>query len=135
MTNRSRFIVWEDEYAVGHSELDAHHRRMFEIINALYEAATTGIAEEQIRQTFLDMHQYTQIHFRAEENVLSAVRYPRLSDQKRAHGAFVGKLDELSRISLIPSQALSLDVLQFLKNWWLNHILEMDKDYAAHLSR
>jgi hemerythrin len=43
------------------------------------------------------------------------------------------KLDELKRVAFSSSVMLSQDILQFLKDWWLNHILTMDQDYAPYV--
>ena len=129
----NKFIVWKEEYAVGSGELDGHHRRLIEIVNGLYEVASAGASDEQINEAVRELDAYGRIHFQAEEETLSKVNYPRLDDQRRAHEAYVRKLDELRRSFFIPKSGLSQEIFQFLKEWWLNHILKMDKEYAPHL--
>ncbi len=129
-----QFIVWKDEYEVGHPELDAHHRHLIEVINTLYEIATAGASEKQIDETMREMDAYAKLHFRTEEEVLTAVGYPHLRHHQGAHEAYVRKLDELKHSFFLPSGSLSQEILQFLKNWWLNHILRMDKEYAGYVS-
>jgi len=127
------FIVWKDEYEVGHPELDAHHQRLIKIINALYDAAMTGAAEEQVDETMKELDAYAGLHFRAEEEALEAVGYPHLSDQQSAHQAYARTLDGMKHSRFLPSGGLSQEILQFLKSWRLDHILKMDKEYGAFL--
>jgi hemerythrin-like metal-binding protein len=130
----SQFIVWKDEYEVGHAELDAHHRRLIEIINSLYEAAMAGASADQVDETVRQMDGYAAMHFRAEEAALHAARYPGLDGHRRAHEAYTRRLDDLKRSFFLPSGGLSQEILQFLKEWWLTHILRSDKEYAPFLS-
>jgi len=129
-----QFIVWKDEYEVGHWELDAHHRHLIDVINSLYESATAGASEAQLDETVREMDAYARRHFQAEEEALAAVAYPRLASQQKAHGAYVRKVNELKRSFFLPSGGLSQEILHFLKDWWLTHILTMDKQYSSYLS-
>ena len=43
------------------------------------------------------------------------------------------KLDELRRMGHMPYRAFAQETLQFLKEWWLHHILAMDQDYGPYL--
>ena len=95
-----QFIVWKDEYGVGHPEMDAHHRRLIEIINALYYASMTCASEEQINEAMKEMDTYAGLHFQAEEEALQAANYPHLADQQRAHEAYMAKVAGLKRSRL-----------------------------------
>ena len=127
------FIVWKDEYRVGHDELDTHHSRMLAIINSLHHAMTTDEAESQLVSIFRSVLDYGQMHFKVEESILRKVQYPNLREHEEMHQAYVQRVTGLMQEHLATSHSLSLDVLQFLKEWWLNHILKMDKAYAPYL--
>ena len=129
-----QFIVWKDEYGVGHSELDAHHRHLIEVINTLYEIATAGASETQLDEMMREIDAYAIRHFQTEEEILAGSGYPHLSQQQKAHEAYVRKVDELKRSFFLPVGGLSQEILQFLKNWWLTHIVMMDKEYSAYVS-
>jgi hemerythrin-like metal-binding protein len=132
MTGAS-FIVWKDDYLVGHDVLDMHHRRMLAIINSLYHAMAADEAESQLASLFQGVVDYGQMHFQAEESILRKVEYPNLREHEAMHQAYVQRVGGLMRERVVTPHNLSLDVLQFLKEWWLNHILEMDKAYAPYL--
>jgi hemerythrin-like metal-binding protein len=129
-----QFIVWKDEYEVGHPVLDAHHQLLIEIINSLYEAAAAGASETQLDETMREIDAYARRHFHTEEEILAAVGYPHLSRQEKAHEDYVRKVDELKRSFFLPSGGLSQEILHFLKNWWLTHIVTMDKEYSGYLN-
>ena len=126
-----KFVVWKEEYSVGHHELDGHHQKMLEIINTLYETAIAGAPAEELSRAIHEIEAYAEYHFMEEEAALSEAGYARVENQKRAHQAFVLKFNVHRRSAFAGSGALSQDLLQFLKEWWLNHILKMDRDYAS----
>jgi hemerythrin len=127
------FIVWKDEYSIGENELDGHHKKMFEIINVLYELSVGRASREETDRIIQDVSAYAQYHFSAEEETLEKVGYPQLDRQASAHRAFSRRLDEHRRLLFASPGALSQEMLQFLKEWWLNHILRMDRDYASYV--
>ena len=128
------FVVWKEEYEVGHADLDAHHRRLIEIINTLYETAAAGASEKRLDETMREMEGYARLHFQAEEEVLEGLGYPRLPQQQKAHESYLSRLDELKASFNLPTGALSQETLEFLKKWWLNHIIAMDREYSAYIN-
>lgn len=129
-----QFIVWHDDLSVGQAELDNHHQRMFAIINSLYDAVVAGAPREEINRIIGEVDDYARVHFAAEEDALSSVGYPRLPDQRQAHLVFTRKLAELHGMPLAPYRDLAQEILHFLKEWWLHHIVHMDKAFAPYLS-
>lgn len=128
------FVVWRNEYLVGQSELDSHHRRMFEIINALYDAILDHATRDHLEALFRQARDYAQMHFRAEEELLRAVHYEGLTEQERAHHGYMRQLDNLLSEAALTEEMPARDLLQFLRKWWLHHILEMDREYSGHVS-
>jgi hemerythrin len=132
MTNSS-FIVWKEEYEVGHPKFDRHHRRLIEIINRLYNAVSTGASNESLDPIFRDLDDYGKLHFQAEEDLLEATHCPVYEEQRRAHAAYIREFAELRIASFSPAGSTSQEMLEFLKKWWLGHVLVMDKKYSGCL--
>jgi hemerythrin-like metal-binding protein len=132
---KNAYIVWKEEYSVGHDELDVHHQRMFTIINDLYDALITRASPSQLTALFRSASDYAQMHFQAEEDVMRAAQYPGLAAHQKAHRLYIQRLEGLLPGALSSPTDLSSDLLRFLKEWLVNHILKMDQAYAGHLEK
>ena len=132
---RNLYIIWKDEYSVSHDELDRHHQYLFTVINELYEAMGSSSPSAKITLLLKNALEYAQMHFEAEEKVMSLAQYPHLVEQENAHRTYARRVEELMSQSRVTPSVLSEDLLLFLKEWWLNHILKMDKAYAPYLKK
>ena len=130
ITRRASYIVWKDYYSVGEPSLDAQHQQIIEFINELYVAMQRGVDHQAIRPLLDQLVQYTVHHFKHEEELMLARQYPDFAEHKAQH-------DKMRRrtIALRDNAGLMTgrDLLVFLKEWWCNHIQEVDKRYAPHM--
>ena len=60
-------LEWEEKYSVGVVEIDNQHKRMFEIINELFEAINNKIIEEKLDKIIAKVVDYKDFHFTTEE--------------------------------------------------------------------
>ena len=72
-------LVWLDKYSVGHEQIDADHRRLFDITNRFCAAQSVDAA----RSALSELVNYANEHFRREEAVLLA--YSRTLDGYGSH--------------------------------------------------
>jgi hemerythrin len=129
------YFTWQSSYSVGNKELDAQHQKLIEMINHLHDAMKAGRGSTELSAIFIDMANYTQSHFSAEERILSANTYPSLGKQKIEHNAFTKKLLEYQEQYRQGKMAMSIEVLNFLKDWLTNHILVEDMKYSSFLAQ
>ena len=74
---------------------------------------------------------YTKIHFQHEEEYMKSINYKGMFMQKVQHDQFCQKLDELDLEHLDEnSEEVIQEVLTFLTDWLVHHILETDKKIA-----
>ncbi len=132
---KAPYIIWKDEYSVDQNELDTHHYRMFAIINELYEAMGGLTSDEKISSLLNEALEYSQSHFKAEEEEMRLAHYPGLEEQQIMHRVYVKMLTKLAQEDMGNPSILSEDLLQFLKKWWMNHILTIDKKYVPFLKK
>ena len=124
-----------NEYLVGIKEIDNQHKGLVIIINELFTYMTAGKAKEKLDDIFDHLTDYTKKHFSTEEIVLQRYAYPELDQHKEEHLKFIKKLEDLKSDFESNKITVSLEVLNFLKDWLLNHILVSDKKYAAHIKK
>jgi PAS domain S-box-containing protein/hemerythrin-like metal-binding protein len=123
-------VAWNDTYSVGVPALDDQHKKLVGMINQLSDChATRGSGSSgAFHEVLSRMFDYTQVHFKAEEDYLHRIDYPQLANQKIEHAAFVGKM---AAFSLAASEGIQDEaaVHRYLKAWLLTHILESDMQY------
>jgi hemerythrin len=91
--------------------------------------------KEKMNDIFDHLTDYTKKHFSTEEIVLRRYKYAEFDQHKQEHDKFIDRLEELKTDFASEKVTVSLEVLNFLKNWLLNHILISDKKYAAYIKK
>jgi hemerythrin len=127
-------LAWKDEFSTGVTQFDNEHKRLIAMINELHAAMLASRSQEVVQEVLKKLVQYTQIHFRHEEEAFAKTGYP----DARAHTAQHHKLTE-QVMGFVASDRernahLSIDVLKFLKQWLLEHIEKNDKAYGSYLN-
>ena len=127
-------VVWNDFYTLELPEIDDQHKVLFGIINDLWHAVVSKEEVDAISDVLRRLEHYTIIHFTAEEALMRSMAYPRLDEHKRAHRLFIDQIGN-ARKKWADGQPIGLEILHFLNNWLVDHIMTVDKDYAAHYAR
>lgn len=137
-------LAFTDKYKTGIELIDNEHRRLFEIIaevNALVHEELLFDKYDQIMRLLGELKDYTEFHFEDEEAYMEQIKYPGLDIQHRAHSAFVERLVGINLAELDNmdehQQEYLTELLSFLQNWLVNHILKSDKligEYERSLS-
>lgn len=128
------FYEWQDSFSVGSKAMDEQHKKMIGILNKLHDAMKEGKAAKEISLIVNEMADYTKFHFGSEEKLMSDSQYVGLASQKAEHIAFIKKSVEFQENITSGKLAISIDVLNFLKDWWTNHILITDMKYSGKLN-
>ncbi|MCD8039238.1 MAG: hemerythrin family protein [Lachnospiraceae bacterium] len=120
-----------DDYLVGIELIDNEHRELFRIVdkaNRLVKSYDEASGYDKIIDILNQLKDYTKEHFADEEEYMESIGYDGLEAQKRAHDAFIEKLENinLDEIDENPQESLE-ELLEFLLGWLVNHILYTDK--------
>lgn len=130
-----KFVQWiDDKYSVGIQNIDEQHQMLIKIINEVFEAKTKDLGKVTIAGVLKRMADYAQIHFKDEEALMAEYGYPELEGHREAHQYFITKVGEFNRGFNLDQDTLTEDMLDFLKNWLLKHIMETDKRYGPFLN-
>ena len=126
-------ILWKKEYDTGIVLIDRQHRNLIDIINNLNEAYKEKKEKEVLRETILKLVDYTKNHFGYEEKHMAQSLYNKLEKHKEQHAVFINKMiDILTHLKKENYANLTNDILEFLQNWMMNHILHDDKEYGKY---
>lgn len=126
---------WSDDFSVGIPEIDNQHKMLFELINRVFQAALHQEHKSSISEILDTLVDYTRSHFVLEEKLLLAASYANLSEHQQEHRRFVEKMESVVRKFLLEEKVVTFELINFLKHWLKEHILETDMAYAGALAR
>lgn len=124
-------VSWSSAYSIGLYDIDNQHQELFDLINRLWASAVRRPDVGEVERIIQELERYTIAHFTAEEAFMRVSGYPELPPHKQAHDAFVQRIAQ-ARADLKIGRVPSLELLHYLKDWLINHILVSDVAYATH---
>ncbi len=122
-------IEWSDEMSVGFDEIDAQHRKLVGLINELNEAMSEGKSKQVMGNIIDELIEYTDTHFSTEEKYMREFDFEGLGEHKRVHDSFVEKVKDFQAKFEDDKLLLSVEVMNFLKDWLTEHIAGLDQEY------
>jgi hemerythrin-like metal-binding protein len=123
-------VKWTEKFSVGVRELDQQHQQLIKLLNILISTqGTTSTHSETVSDTLMAMTRYAQAHFKAEERLMKVYGFPGLEEQKLQHRDFRKKTVAFSTATYLGIDHIPEDLLKYLADWWVHHILEDDMAY------
>jgi hemerythrin len=131
----SLLIEWNDALSVGIQEIDEQHKILVNLLNELHDAIRQHHGRDASIAVMQRLADYTRIHFTVEESLMRILGYPEYETHKGHHEELIRQMQDL-QARLNQGEAVSFELLHFLRNWLTNHIMEGDQRYVEHfLSR
>lgn len=128
------FIQWDEGFATGIHQFDKHHQHLIDLLNDSYDNFICGAPEDSFGTILDELVDYAIYHFAAEETWMHDVSYPKLLDHKHEHDSFFQSVLKMQDDFHSGQSNISLDILNFLRTWLHNHILELDVEYGSYRS-
>ncbi|HTX92148.1 MAG TPA: bacteriohemerythrin [Anaerolineales bacterium] len=126
-------ILWDQSLSVGIEEIDQQHKQLVKMLNQLIELDGVTVASETISDTLTRMTEYADYHFTSEEQYMEQIQYPEFESHKKQHIEFMRKTAELSMGTMEYKESIPADLLTYLKDWLINHIMESDMKIKSYL--
>lgn len=124
-------FVMKKEFYTGIEMVDQEHERLFEIANKVYETLLDEFISDKydyIVHILKELTDYAMFHFDHEEEYMASIHYKKLFSHKVEHENFKVKLEEYNLQSIDDNQIEVIkDLLTFLGEWLVDHILQQDK--------
>lgn len=124
-------INWDDKLSVKVKEIDDQHKKLIGMVNDLHDAMIKGSSKDIIGKILSEMTAYTVTHFATEEKYMVKFGYTGYMEHKTEHKNFVVKATDLKAKFDSGKMMLSVEIMNFLKDWLSKHILGTDKKYSA----
>jgi hemerythrin len=129
-------ITWDDGLSVNVAEIDSQHKTLVGMLNDLHDAMKKGEGRRIIDGIVKGLVDYSITHFATEEKYFKLYNYHGTDAHTREHQDFIAQVSEFKRAAAARGgSGLSIEVMQFLKDWLLKHIKGSDKDYSAYFNQ
>jgi len=129
-------FIWNDSYKTGIDQIDEQHKKLVDILNALNEAITLEGNHQAVITLLDELIDYTQYHFTSEEEFMQSHEYDNIAYQEhqQTHQQFVAQIKQAQQDCHNNPEKASDELLDFLVQWLVNHILLTDKQMVADIS-
>lgn len=124
---------WRNEFSVQIGSVDAQHKMLFGLANELYTAMTAGRSKASLARILDRLVQYTKVHFAHEERLMQLHGYPAFQAHKAEHDALTSKVLQFQQDFAGGRVNMSVQLLQFLRDWLERHIQGSDRRYSPFL--
>ncbi|MDP2822936.1 MAG: hemerythrin family protein [Sulfuritalea sp.] len=126
-------IQWGLDFYTGLPEVDRQHQQLFALINRLGEAKSKQ--PEVIDRAFAELRDYVREHFALEEQLMAEAQVDagHQAQHLAAHAGFAVRLNELWQARTDGSEFATDELLEFLTNWLMRHILHTDRNMALEI--
>lgn len=130
---KAKLVEWSSKYHIGIKEIDDQHKVLVDIINKLYASFGSNSSKKEIKKNLKELVDYTVFHFGNEENYFKKFGYKDTPEHLEQHKKFVDKIKNFANEFEEGDSTVSLDIINFLKDWLINHILKIDVRYVPFL--
>lgn len=124
---------WTDDYSMKIPSIDAQHRKLVAMLNELYAGMMSNASQEAAAATLQGLTDYTVTHFAYEEKLFAEHGFPETDAHVQEHKALVNAVLDFKRKFEAGEASINMELMNFLKDWLIKHILGSDKRYSRFL--
>jgi hemerythrin-like metal-binding protein len=120
-------------YKLGVESIDKQHAKIIALLEDAVKAKSfTGQnREDLINSIIVELKNYASRHFSYEEKLMVKMQYSDIEKHLKAHKDFVDKISQFQLNTQRYTNENILGLAKFLKEWFLEHINKIDRQYLA----
>ena len=126
-------MSWNSTLATGIPSIDAQHQQLVTYVNDLYDAMTQKKGREVTGKILNQLVDYTIKHFAHEEQWFAKSKYPDTPAHLKEHQDLAKQVGAFGTAFASGKASVDSELMNFLRNWLMNHIMKSDKKYVTHL--
>jgi hemerythrin-like metal-binding protein len=124
-------IKWQEDYSTGIDIIDFDHKNLFNIFKLLGDAIDEEQGDEIIEQTIGHLISYAERHFKREEGMFFNADYENADAHCEKHRELEKVVHDIAhRFKNDRSSVNPPEILKFVENWLVQHILVADMGYV-----
>jgi len=124
---------WKPEYSVQIPAIDAQHQKLFTLARDLHAAMSQGKGKAVLESALARLIAYTKEHFANEEAFMRKNQFPETEGHKLQHDQLTAQVVDFQNRFSRQESCLTVELMEFLRNWLEKHISGSDQKYAAHI--
>ncbi|MEW6428754.1 MAG: bacteriohemerythrin [Thermodesulfobacteriota bacterium] len=125
---------WDASYSIGVKRIDIQHRKLIALLTDLEDAINRRLSATEIGNALKFLADYTKYHFHDEEEVMRHIGFSDAVEHRKLHKQFADKVVAML-LTLKAGKPLDmLNLLHFLNNWTIRHILREDQKIGAEIA-
>ncbi len=130
-----KLMEWSDQLSVGIRLIDDQHRVLVDLVNELHAAMRSRKSDSVLLSVLERLKEYTVKHFAQEEEYFDRYGYPETQMHKDVHKKLVQQVLDFEAALKSGKAKVTMDIMRFLKDWLVNHIMGTDKRYSSFLNQ
>ena len=131
----SDFFSWSPSYTIGNDQIDKQHQQLFELLSNVQKSLYKNDDRvDVISKTLESLMSYTQFHFTDEEQLMQEIKYTHLEGHRKLHDELINEIENLLDEVQDGEIVLVEELIVFLKNWLIKHIVEHDVKIAEFIA-
>lgn len=126
-----------NELLTGNKTIDSQHQELIDKINDLIKSCETSKEQTTALRTLDYLSDYTNFHFKAEEELQKKAEYPGMKKHLEQHRAFKKSIQELYEMLQEeegPSPRFAEAVEKNVVEWLYTHIQGFDRSVAEYIN-
>lgn len=129
-------IQWSALLETGVDQIDEQHQILVNMLNDANTRLTSGSGRDILEEIVHDLMSYALYHFDTEEELMIDCGYDDAQKQQHfeEHRQFSAKVSQVQQAIKQGNLISREDLLCFLNNWLVNHILKTDKQLGSFLT-
>lgn len=128
-TEEPDLVTWSDDLKLGIEIIDEQHQSLVHLLNNLYWVHKSGKADKLISHILDELIAYSEFHFESEEILMAKSGYKNLESHRKIHGNLIDQVVEFSEQYRQGKKDVDQSLLDFLRDWLVNHINKEDRQY------
>jgi hemerythrin len=129
--NENNGIEWSGDLSVNNVIIDKQHKHIFAILDQLSMQLPDDAKKNQFARLLTELTEYGLNHLKEEEKFMAENLYPGLDEHKKVHKAYLLKV---ATFNIRFNETSQQEVVDFLRDWWFNHISKMDMQYRDYIN-
>ena len=121
-------LQWNDEYALGLTNIDTEHKKLFIIVGKIFALEETLNVKDKIREILYELSDYVKVHFKDEEEFMQSIHYPDLAHHHKLHEQIIKNVANILNAH-VTLDAIKTKMRIIAKHALIDHILEEDKKF------
>ncbi len=130
MNSKIKKLVWSEKLTLLDATIDNQHKNIFNLINDIIDTDQLYPKSDKFAKTLSQLSDYGLIHFQSEEELMKKLNYPKFAEHKTDHLNYIYKVSMFNLNFRDVNHTQPRIVLKFIRDWWFNHILDMDMDFS-----